>query len=528
VAYVSLYRKYRSQTFGDLIGQDHVVRTLQNGITSGRISHAYLFTGPRGTGKTSTARLLAKCLCCEKGPIAEPCNVCDMCVAITEGSCIDVVEMDAASQTGIDDVREKIIQVVDYMPAMARFKVFVIDEVHDLSTKAFDALLKTIEEPPDHMFFVLATTEYNKVPPTIRSRCQKFEFHRASIDNLLTRLDYVAKEEGVTVAPQALYAMARMADGGYRDALTLLEQAIISSGSSEITLQEIYDQLGLVSEDTTDKILEAILAADVPALTQVMAELTRVGRDPVSILESLLYRVADLTRIVYGIDSSTVMDASHRASSHDLGVRIGQEKLLQVRSALSEAHRVIREISLPRLWLESELIRISQLGKVIAKPVAQAAQASSVAPVREAPAKPVQPAVEVHAPKPEPEPMVEAAVETSQPESECEKLWRSALALLPGTAPIHLHLVDSNAVSLAGDLLVIELHRKSDYVWIMDTQKPMRLAHILKEVQRVGGEKLRIEFQVSKDGTRNSEPVAVELPAEGPKLAQMAREIFGS
>jgi DNA polymerase-3 subunit gamma/tau len=454
-----------------------------------------------------------------------------MCVAITEGSCIDVVEMDAASQTGIEDVREKIIQVVDYMPAMARYKVFVIDEVHDLSTKAFDALLKTIEEPPEHMFFVLATTEFNKVPPTIRSRCQKYEFHRASMDNLLTRLDFVAKQEGITVAPQALYAIARMADGGYRDALTLLEQAIISSASSEITLQEVYDQLGLVAEDTTDKILEALIAGDVPGITNVMAELTRVGRDPVSILESLLYRVADLTRIVYGIDSSTVMDASHLASSHDLGIRIGQDKLLQVRSALSEGHRVIRDISLPRLWLESELIRISQLGRVPAKPASQAAPASAAIQTpaigKEVPvAKQGQP-VETPVRRPEPAP-VEAAVASAHPETPSEKLWRAALALLPSTAPIHLHLADSTAVSFESELLVIELHRKSDHVWIMDTQKPMRLAHILKEVQRVGGDKIRLEFVVSKEGTRNSEPVAVELPAEGPKLAQMAREIFGS
>jgi DNA polymerase-3 subunit gamma/tau len=532
LAYVSLYRKYRSQTFGDLMGQDHVVRTLQNGITSGRIAHAYLFTGPRGTGKTSTARLLAKALCCEKGPTAEPCNVCDICVSITNGSCIDVFEMDAASESGVEDVRETIIQVTEYVPAMCRYKVFIIDEVHDLSTKAFDALLKTIEEPPPHIIFVLATTEFNKLPPTIRSRCQKFEFHRASVADIAKRLEYVAKEEGVTLDSGSLYAICRMADGGFRDALTLLEQVIISSPSAEITLQDVYEQLGLVTEEITDQILTAMQTADIAQLTTVLNELSRVGRDPRAIVESLLYRLADLTRIAYGVDSG-IVDGARQAASHELAVRLGSEKLLSIRSALAQAHRTIRDISLPRLWLESELIRVAQSVQVShATHAAVSAPAPKAAPAPPAPppeaAKPQAPQP-MATPEPEiPEPV--AAIEPSgNPElDKAREIWAKAIASLPSNTPIYLKLSDSAVSDFTNGVITVEMTRNVDRDWITDNTKSQRQAHILKELHRCGGEGWTIKFELKKGGPKNLEPVAVELPAEGQKLAQIAREVFGS
>lgn len=512
MAYVSLYRKYRSQTFDDLIGQDHVIRTLQNGIASGRIAHAYLFTGPRGTGKTSTARLLAKALCCVNGPTPNPCNDCDICKSIAEGNFIDVIEMDAASQTGIDDVREKIIQAAEYMPAIARYKVFIIDEVHDLSTKAFDALLKTIEEPPAHIIFVLATTEYNKVPPTIRSRCQKFEFHRGSLSDLKGRIELVAKSEGVEFEPDAITAIARMADGGFRDALSLMEQAIISS-EGKIALINVYDQLGLVAEEVSDRILTAMNNCDIAELTNVLNELTRLGRDPRAILESLLYRLADITRIVFKVDGGASGDASLQAASHELAVRVGQRKILEIRGALTEAHKSIRDISLPRLWLESELVRVSQLIQDEAQPAPAVTNGvqETVKPLQKPPAA-----------KPEEAPAPKPAADNPATE-----LWEKALAAMPPSTPISMRLTDSRAQSLEKHLLVVEVDRKVDLDWMQDP-KHGRMGYVLKLLRAVGGENLNLELRLAKSAGRRIETVAVELPAEGPKLAQLADEVFGS
>src|SRR5215468_11725045 len=206
--YLSLYRKYRSQSFGEVVGQNHVTTVLQNAIRNGRIAHAYLFCGPRGCGKTSTARLLAEALNCVKGdgPTPEPCGSCQLCVRIRDGACMDVIEMDAASETGIDDVREKIIENAKFAPGEARFKVYIIDEVHDLSLKAFDSLLKTIEEPPPHVVFVLATTEIHKVPITVRSRCQRLDFRRGTLEDLVANLKRVLEAEGIQHTPEAVVA----------------------------------------------------------------------------------------------------------------------------------------------------------------------------------------------------------------------------------------------------------------------------------------------------------------------------------
>jgi len=539
VAFLSLYRKYRSQTFSDLIGQDHVVRTLQNGISSERIAHSYLFTGPRGTGKTSAARLLAKALCCEKGPIAEPCNECHICLGITDGSFIDVVEMDAASQTSIDDVREKIVQVVDYLPATARYKVFIIDEVHDLSPKAFDALLKTIEEPPAHMIFVLATTEYNKVPPTIRSRCQRFEFHRATLEDLVMQLEHVATAEGVKVEPGALNAIARMADGGFRDALTLLEQAIIASPSAQITLQDIYDQLGLITEDITDRILDAVASGNVMSLTEQLEEQTRVGRDPGAILESLLYRMADLTRIAFRVDQGVVTDAARQAAGHEFAVRIGQARLLSIRSALAEAHKVIRDISLPRLWLESELIRISQIsqergtvntGGLAAKPTKEAQKHGEGGNGRKG--DPEYAAATIvarpEAPKSQSQRPVKPAPSGDGELDHAQEVWFKVLSALPDATSIYAHLVGSRVGSFKSGVLTVEIPLKVDLDWIRDKDKPGRQSMLLKEVHANGGENWRVQFKTGNGSTRPNQLEAVELPAEGPKLAQIAKDVFGS
>jgi DNA polymerase III subunit gamma/tau len=514
VAQLALFRKYRSQTFEDLIGQEHVVRTLQSAITSGRISQTYLFTGPRGTGKTSSARLLAKALNCEKGLTGVPCNECDTCLGITAGNHPDVIEMDAASDSGVDDIREKIVDVASYAPMLARYKVFIIDEVHDLSNKAFDALLKTVEEPPPHLIFILATTEFNKVPATIRSRCQKYEFHRATLKNLTDRLVYVCQSEGVTAEPAAISAIARMADGGYRDALTLLEQAILVSDGN-ITLDVVYDQLGLVSETAIDDLLLGIKGSDIAQIISILEQVVRSGRDPRALLESMLHRLADLTRAIYDVPTEG-SDVTRESAMHEFATRLGRDFLISVRSALAEAHKVIRDISLPRLWLESELIRISTTRT--APSATTAVVSTTVVPAAVA----------------KEQPQKSVAVESSQPEAtpilgnDWEKvinLMQNAEAASGKSSPHRMRLIQARLIEDTPDMMRIAFSNQMHADWF--AENPKRKGYVEGFLAQINRPNTKLEFEVEK----KNEPdhmitETVELPVEGARLERMVREVF--
>ena len=523
MAYLSLYRKYRSQTFEDLIGQEHVVKTLQSAVKSGRVAQAFLFTGPRGTGKTSSARLLAKCLNCQSypGPTPTPCNHCEMCVAITDGTALDVLEMDAASEAGVEDVRERIVDAAGIGPMVARYKVFIIDEVHDLSAKAFDALLKTIEEPPAHLVFILATTEANRVPPTIRSRCQKFDFHRASMKNLVDRLTTVAEGEGVASEAAALTAIARMADGGYRDALTLLEQAILV-GDGHVTLQGVYDQLGLVSEEATDALLDAIRRADIPALMEGLEEIARQGRDPRSIVESMLHRLADLTRASYDVGEER--DAPREASLHETAVRFGRGPLLSLRGEISGIHKALRDVTLPRLWLESELVRIAT--KLNAAPPEPPPSAPAQAPAGLKPT-PRGPAEASAIPEPEPlhivpeedEPTPRHAADTPA------SLFRDLMAALDDRLPHKKRLLGAQATGLDGGTLTLRLPLTMNRAWF--EENPQRRKIITNALTEVAGRDLNVVFTSDAPNIPTAAPEAVELPLEGPRLADTLRNELG-
>lgn len=530
MAYVSLYRKYRSQTFSDLVGQDHVVRTLQNAIETGRIAHSYLFTGPRGTGKTSTARLLAKALCCEDGPSINPDENSEICRSIAEGSCIDVIEMDAASDSGVDDIRDRIVEVVEYKPMVCRYKVFIIDEVHDLSSKAFDALLKTIEEPPEHVIFILATTEFNKVPPTIRSRCQRFEFHRASMNDLVGRLQHVLRGEGIESEPAAVTAIARMADGGYRDALTLLEQAILTSNGT-LTLRHVYDQLGLVSDEAIDGLLVAIKDANVKEIMCGLEQIARLGRDPRSILESMLLRLADLTRAAFEVDSGN--DATADAALHEAATRIGIEVALRLRGQLAEAHKVIRDISLPRLWLESELVRIALKPATIVNSEGRASEPrkAETRPV-EAKSAPVRPA-----PVPETTAEAETIYRTDSAHSPApaappenppliEDPWQPILAeVLKVSKALKQKISDATILREEGEKMVVGMASQVFHSWLLS--KPAAIEVIANAVAKVRGRRYDLDFVLVKQEVQRAEPTAVELPLEGARLEQLVRETFG-
>src|SRR5256885_1279273 len=281
--YRVLARKYRPQTFAELIGQDAMVKTLGNAIARERVAHAFLLTGVRGVGKTSTARLIAKALNCigpdgQGGPTITPCNVCEPCRAIAEGRHIDVIEMDAASHTSVDDIRE-IIDAVRYASVSARYKIYIIDEVHMLSKNAFNALLKTLEEPPEHVKFLFATTEVNKVPVTVLSRCQRFDLRRISAEKLVAHFAHVSNAEGVEVEPEALGMIARAAEGSARDGLSILDQAI-AHGAGAVTAGQVRDMLGLADRGRIRRLLQVILSRDAGTALAELDETHDLGIDP--------------------------------------------------------------------------------------------------------------------------------------------------------------------------------------------------------------------------------------------------------
>ena len=292
MSYEVFARKYRPQTFDDLVGQTHVSRTLKNAVAQNRLAHAYLFVGPRGVGKTSTARILAKSLNCVKGPTITPCGVCDNCREIAGGNSLDVIEIDGASNNSVEDVRQ-LRENVRYAPAKGRYKIYLIDEVHMLSSAAFNALLKTLEEPPEHVKFIFATTEPQKVLPTILSRCQRFDLHRIPANLIAQHLQFIAKKEKITLQPAAAYAIARGAEGGLRDAESMLDQLVAFCGE-KITESDVLNVFGFTSEQTVSDLTGRILRGETPEAIDLLHEQCEAGKDMMRLMADLIAYLRDL------------------------------------------------------------------------------------------------------------------------------------------------------------------------------------------------------------------------------------------
>ena len=406
----ALYRKYRPQTFEDVVGQTHIERTLKNAIEQDKVGHAYMFCGPRGTGKTTTARLLAKALLCEKGPTPAPDGTCEQCLAIAEGNHPDVYELDAASRTGVDNVREEIIGRVQYAPTRGRYKVYIIDEVHMLSIAAFNALLKIIEEPPEHLLFILATTEAHKIPITILSRCQRYDFHRISIDTIAARLTELLKAEGVEAEEKAVRYVAKAGDGSMRDALSLLDQCIAFYLGQTLTYDKVLEVLGAVDTEVFSKLLRKVLAGDVTAAIRSLEELIVGGRELSQFVGDftwymrnlLLVKTSDNPEEAIDVSSENLKLLKEESEMTDIDtlmryIRIFSELSNQIRFATQK--RVLVEIALIKLCrpametnLDSVLDRIRVLEQRIdERPVQQVVVQSAGASVQEAAPIPAAP-----------------------------------------------------------------------------------------------------------------------------------------
>jgi DNA polymerase-3 subunit gamma/tau len=359
--YRVLARKYRPQSFGDLIGQDAMVRTLGNAIERDRLAHAFLLTGVRGVGKTSTARLIAKALNCvgpdgTGGPTIDPCGVCEPCVAIAEGRHIDVIEMDAASHTGVDDVRE-IIEAVRYSAVSARYKVYIVDEVHMLSKNAFNALLKTLEEPPAHVKFLFATTEVNKVPVTVLSRCQRFDLRRIPAADLAAHFGAVAKAEGVEVEEGALALIARAAEGSARDGLSILDQAI-AHGSGGVSADQVRSMLGLSDRGAVRRLLGLLLAGDSRGALAAVKEQYDLGVEPSALIRGLLESVHGITRAKVGGVEDPAQSEEEKAAYSDWASRLSYAAIHRLWQLLLKGLAEVHGAPMPLEAAEMALLRV--------------------------------------------------------------------------------------------------------------------------------------------------------------------------
>jgi DNA polymerase-3 subunit gamma/tau len=550
MAYEVLARKWRPQQFEDVVGQDHVTRTLRNAIEAGRIAHAYIFVGPRGTGKTSLARIFAKSLNCEKGTTVTPCGTCDCCREITAGNSMDVLEIDGASNNGVDQVRD-LRDTARYRPAHARFKIFIIDEVHMLSTAAFNALLKTLEEPPPHVKFIFATTEPQKVLATILSRCQRFDLRRIPTPLIVERLKLIADSEKVEIGGDALLAVARGAEGGLRDAESAFDQLIAFQGR-KIEEEDVLSVFGLVSRRTLEDLGESILKGDIRRIIEGIGKLDEAGKDLHRLVIELLDHFRNLLICASVKDPGAVADLTEaQLETLRAQVRLADtERLLRVTDVLVEAQQNIRQALSRRTLLETTLIRCARAAVTVSldEILAQIQELRGLAPagapggsappsvVREAPA-PVAPssssAVRAPAPSPAHAAAPSPAAVGEDPLAVLQRSWQDVITRAGKlSVAIKSLLPDTRPLRAAGDKIVIgvdeEFKERLEELQVPRNRKTIEIA-----LHDVLHRKVEVEFESASmkparaEGGRPAADVspAKEEPEKKPAAARSRRDM---